>query len=272
MTGLLQDFRYALRQLRKSPGFAAVAVVTLALGIGANTAIFSVIQGVLLQPLPFHASDRLFAVWAESPEEKSVKTGASGPDFQDYKEQSHSFDGLAEVLPHFTYTLAGQGEPRTVICTGISYDFFPMLGMKPLLGRLYTPEEYHTDGVQVVISERFWRGQLGGDPHVLGRVLNLGGDDETVIGVMPVLPGLFPDTDVWAKVIPDFAWMRLRGNKFLTVLGRTKPGVSRAQAEQDLTAILRRPAGASSSAMVRLVPLKDEMVGQVRGELNIIAA
>jgi len=272
MSGLIQDLRYALRQLRKSPGFATVAILTLALGIGANTAIFSVIQGVLLRPLPFHDPDRLFAVWAESPEDKSIKTGASGPDFEDYKVQSHSFENLAELLPHFTYTLVGQGEPRTVICTGVSYDFFPMLGLQPLLGRLYTPEEYHTDGVQVVISERFWKRQLGGDSHVLGRVLNLGGDDQTVIGVMPTLPDLFPDTDVWAKVIPDFAWMRLRGNKFLTVIGRTKPGITRSQAEQELTAILRRAPGTSSAAAVKLVPLKNEVVGQVRAELNIIAA
>jgi len=272
MTGLIQDVRYALRQLRKSPGFAVVAIVTLALGIGANTAIFSVIQGVLLRPLPFHDPDHLFAVWAESQEEKSIKTGASGLDFQDYKEQSRSFEGLAELLPHFTYSLTGQGEPRNVICTGISYDFFPMLGVQPLLGRLYTPEEYHTDGVQVVISERFWRQQLGSDPHVLGRALNLSGGPQTVIGVMPSIPDLFPDTDIWAKVIPDFAWMRLRGNKFLTVIGRTKPGVSRAQAEQDLTAILRRAPGASSTSAVKLVPLKDELVGQVRAELDIIAA
>jgi predicted permease len=272
MNGLLQDIRYALRQLRRSPGFTTVAILTLALGIGANTAIFGVVQGVLLRPLPFHDPDHLFAVWAESPEEKSVRTGASGPDFQDYKEQSRSFEGLASVLPHFTYTLVGQGEPRTVICTGISYDFFPMLGVGPLLGRLYTPQEYHTDGVQVVIAERFWKEQLGGDPHVLGRVLNLGGDDATVIGVMPSLPDLFPDTDVWAKTIPDFEWMRLRGNKFLTVFARTKPGVSQAQAEQDLTAILRRALGASSSVAVKLVPLKNEVVGQVRAELNIISA
>jgi predicted permease len=272
MSGLTQDLRYALRQLRKSPGFATVAILTLALGIGANAAIFSVIQGVLLRPLPFHDPDHLFAVWAESPEDKSIKTGASGPDFEDYKEQSRSFENLAELIAHFTYTLVGQGEPRTVICTGISYDFFPMLGVQPLLGRLYTPEEYHTDGVQVVISERFWKEQLAGDPHVLGHVLNLGGDDATVIGVMPTLPDLFPDTDIWAKMIPDFAWMRLRGNKFLTVIGRTKPGITRALAEQDLTAILRRAPGASSSTTVKLVPLKNEVVGEVRAELNIIAA
>jgi putative ABC transport system permease protein len=271
MTSILQDFRYALRQLRKSPGFAAVTILTLALGIGANTAIFSVIQGVLLRPLPFHDPDHLFAVWAESPKEKSIKTGASGPDFQDYKEQSHSFEGLAEIIPHFTYTLVGQGEPRTVVCTGISYDFFPMLGIQPLLGRLYTPQEYHTDGVQVVIAERFWKEQLGGDPHVLGRVLNLGGDDAIVIGVMPTLPDLFPDTDIWAKMIPDFEWMRARGNKFLTVIGRTKPGVGKSQAEKELTAILRRAAGTSSGTAVKLVPLKNEVVGQVRTQLNIIA-
>ena len=201
MTGVLQDVRYALRQLRKSPGFTAVAVLTLTLGIGANTAVFSVVESVLLRPLPFQDSERLFAIWAAQKDQPD-KIGASMPEFQDYKDQSHSFEYIANMLSGWTFTWTGHGEPRTVNCTGISYDFFPMLGVKPYLGRLYTPEEYHVDGVQVVISHRFWKEQLGGDPHVIGRTLDLDGTPQTVIGVMPTLPDLFPETDVWAKDVP----------------------------------------------------------------------
>src|SRR5947208_1386358 len=213
----VHDLRFGVRILRKSPGFTAVAILTLALGIGANTAVFSVVESVLLRPLPFQNSGRLFAIWAVQ-KDQQVKIGVSMPEFEDYKDQSHSFEYMANMLSGWTITWTGQGEPRTVNCTGISYDFFPMLGIKPYLGRLYEPNEYHgVDSVQVVISYRFWKEQLGSDPHVIGRVLNLDGEAQTVIGVMPPVPDLFPQTDVWAKDMPDFQWMRSRGNKFLEV-------------------------------------------------------
>jgi len=194
------------------------------------------------------------------------------PEFEDYKGQSHSFEYMANLLSGWTYTWTGQGEPRTVNCTGISYDFFPMLGIKPYLGRLYEHDEYHLDGVQVVISYRFWKEHLGSDPHVIGRVLNLDGTAQTVIGVMPPVPDLFPETDVWAKDVPDFQWMQIRGNKFLDVVGRLNPGVTREQAEQELTAILRRGPGESPELSVHLVPLKDELTGGVRSQLQIVMA
>jgi predicted permease len=266
-----QDLRFGLRMLRKSPGFTVVAVLTLALGIGANTAVFSVVESVLVRPLPFQDSERLFAIWAAEKDQPD-RIGSSMPEFEDYKDQSHSFEYIANMLSGWTYTWTGQGEPRTVNCTGISYDFFPMLGVKPYLGRLYDPEEYHVDGVQVVISQRFWKEQLGSDPHVIGRILNLDGTAQTVIGVMPPVPDLFPETDVWAKMVPDFRWMRMRGNKFLDLFGRLKPGVTRGQAEQELTAILRRGPGESSEVSVHLVPLKDELTGNVRSQLQIVTA
>ncbi|MGB2666478.1 MAG: ABC transporter permease [Candidatus Acidiferrum sp.] len=267
----LQDIRYALRMLRKSPGFTTVAALTLALGIGANTAVFSVFESVLLRPLPFRDSERLVSIWAVQKGQVD-RIGASMPEFQDYKDQSHSFEHMANVLSGWTYTWTGQGEPRNVNCTGISYDFFPMLGVKPYLGRLYEPEEYHVDGVQVVISHRFWKEQLGSDPHVIGRSLNLDGTAQTVIGVMPSIPDLFPETDVWAKMVPDFRWMRMRGNKFLDLVGRLKPGVTRDQAEQELTAILHRGPGESPEVSVHLVPLKDELTGNARSQLQIVMA
>jgi putative ABC transport system permease protein len=257
--------------LRKSPGFALVAALTLGLGIGANTAVFSVVESVLLRPLPFQDSERLFAIWAARKGQPD-RIGASMPEFEDYKDQSHSFEHIASMLSGWTYTWTGQGEPRTVNCTGISADFFPMLGVKPSLGRLYAPEEYHVDGVQVVISQRFWKEQLGSDPHVIGRILNLDGTPQTVIGVMPSVPDLFPETDVWAKMVPDFQWMRMRGNKFLDLVGQLKPGVTREQAEQELTAILSRGQGESPDVSAHLVPLKDELTGNVRSQLQIAMA
>jgi predicted permease len=267
-----QDLRYALRILGKFPGFAIAVVLLLALGIGVNTAVFSIVDNVLLRPLPFPQQGRMFVAWAKSEEQGSAKIGASGLDFQDYQDQSRSFDYLADVLPRFTYTWTGQGEPRNLWCTATSADFFPMLGVRPLLGRLYAPEEYHIDGVQVVLAQRFWKEQLGGDPHVLGRVLVLGGEPATVIGVMPDMPDLYPDTDIWAKLVPDFAWMRLRSNKLMTVVGRLKPGVTPRQAEQELTSILRRAPAASQQLSVQLVPLRDELVGAVRTQLDIVMA
>ena len=266
-----QDLRFGLRMLRKSPGFTLVAVVTLALGIGANTAVFSVVESILLRPLPFRDSDQLVAIWATQ-KGQAARIGASMPEFEDYKAQSHSFEYLANSLSGWTYTWTGQGEPRNVNCTAISYDFFPMLGIKPYLGRLYTPAEYHVDGVQVVISYRFWTEQLGSDPHVVGRVLNLDGTAQTVIGVMPPVPDLFPETDIWAKIVPDFQWMRIRGNKFLDVVGQLKPGVTPGQADQELTAILQRGPGESQELSVHLIPLKDELTGNVRPQLHLVMA
>jgi hypothetical protein len=179
MDALLLDVRYALRALSRNAGFAIVVVLTLAIGVGANIAVFSVIESVLLRPLPFEHADRLVAVWTTTPR-GGPRMGTSGPAFADFKAQSRSFDYVAQVVPRFTYTWTGHGEPRTVICTGISADFFPMLGVHPVLGRLYAPEEYHVDGVQVVISQRFWREQLGGDPQIIGRVLMLDGTAQTV--------------------------------------------------------------------------------------------
>lgn len=269
---LLTDLRYGVRMLRRNPGFAVVMALTLALGIGVNTAIFSVVESVLLRPLPYHNPDRLFALWINSKEEGSARIGSSEPEFEDYKAQSRSFEYIASVMPRFTYIWDKPGEPRTVLCTGTSFDFFPMLGIKPLLGRLYTPEEYHVDGVQVVLSYKFWREQFGGDPHVLGRVLAFDGAVMTVIGVMPPLPDLFPDTDVWAKVVPDFDWMRVRSNHFLMLVGRIRKGMTREQAGRELTAILHRGPGESPASSVTLVPLKDEVTGKVRPQLEIVMA
>jgi putative ABC transport system permease protein len=270
MTGSVQEIRYVVRGLRRNPGFTIAVVVTLGICIGVNTAVFSILESILLRPLPFRNADHLVAIWSVPKDQTRTRISASGPEFEDYKHESRSLERLASVIPHFTYTWTGQGEPKTVNCTGVSFDLFPMLGVQPVLGRLYAPEEYQVDGVNVVISQRFWKEQLGEDPGVIGRVLNLDGTPQTIIGVVPPIPDLFPDTDIWAKIVPTFRWMQVRGNRFLMLLGQLKPGVTRDQAAAELTTILHRESGESQDASVRVISLKDELVGGVRTELELV--
>ena len=268
MTALLADLRFAFRGLRRSPGFTTLALLTLAIGIGVNTAVFSVLERVVLRPLPFEAADRLFVIRETS--RRQDRMGVSGPDFDDFYAQARSFDALAATVPYFTLTWTGDGEARTVKCAGVTKDVFPALGLRPFMGRLYTPEEYHVDGVQVVISRRFWKTQLASDPNVIGRVLHLDGTAQTIVGVMPDVPDLFPDVDIWAKIVPELEFMRWRQNHFLTVIGRLKATASPAQAAQELTAILRRAGPESRELTATVTPLKDELVGAVRTQLMIV--
>src|SRR4029077_803292 len=275
MTGLLQDLRYALRQMRNSPGFTTVSVLTLGLGIGANTAIFSVVHHVLLAPLGFSQPDRLFAIAETTPEQGSAKNKVSGPDFVDFREQSRSFSHIAAMIPMFTWTWTGNGDPKIVKCTGATEDLFPMLGVRALIGRLYAEREYtYLNNDTIVVSYKFWKNQLGGDPHVIGRVLHFEDDAETVIGVLPPVPDLFPDTDVWPKLTiqPSWDFMKWRNNKFLTVVGRLKPGISPTVAERELSEILRRGPGQAQDARVDLTTLKESQVGSVRLQLQVIMA
>ena len=265
--GFWDDIWFGLRMLRKQPGFTVVAILTLGIGIGATTAMLSVVQDVLVRPLPYAHSDRLYAVWASSESTGQTRVAASGPDFEDYLDQNRSFAHLAEYIPRFTFTWTGDGEPKLVTCTSVSEGFFPMLGIRPFLGRLYEPREYtYLENDTLIVSYNFWKNQLGGDPQVIGRVVHFEGVSETIVGVLPPLSDLFPDTDVWPKhtVRPSWPYMKWRGNKFLRVMGELKPGVTPAMAEEDLTAILRRVPEEPGDVRVHVVPLKQDLVGDVR--------
>lgn len=272
MNGFWQDLYWAIRLLRKAPGFAVTAAVMLALGIGANTAIFSVVHGVLIRPLPFHQPEQLFVISEDTGMSGTTAGGASGPDFDDYRDQNRSFEAITAIIPYFTYTFQSKEGPVLINCTAFSPQFFQVLGAKPLLGRVYEPHEYHVDGGNVIISYRFWQREFGGDPHIIGRTIGASGTPMRVIGVMPSLPDLFPNTDVWPTLVPDFPFMKWRNNKFLTVIGRLKRGVTPREAEQDLSSILRRAPGASASASVRLIPLKDYFVGPVKTPVQLLMA
>src|SRR3712207_1816652 len=190
MNTLLQDFRYALRKLAQQPGFTAVAVLTLALGIGANTAIFSVVNAVLLKPLPYPQPEQLVAVGAADTRE--VRTGSpdslSFPDFADFRAQNSSLAAMA-VYHDKVFALAGAGEAQSVRGQRVSGEFFDVLGIKPALGRTFTREEEVAgggpNGLTAVLSYEFWQRQFRGEEGVLGQVLMLDGQPHTVIGVMP---------------------------------------------------------------------------------------
>src|SRR5215470_10803905 len=265
--GFWDDIRFGVRLLRKQPGFAVVAILTLGIGIGACTAMLSLVHDVLLRPLPYAHSDRLYAIWASSESTGQMKVAASGPDFVDYLEQNRSFSHMAEYVPLFTFTWTGDGEPRLVNCTAPTEQFFTMFGIRPYLGRLYEPREFtYLENDTLIVSYRFWKNQLGGDPQVIGRVVHFEGQNQIIVGVLPPMSDLFPNTDVWPKLTirPSWPYMQWRGNKFLRMMGELRPGVTPAMAEEDLTAILRRAPEEPRDVQVHLVPLKQDLVGNVR--------
>jgi putative ABC transport system permease protein len=210
--GVWDDIRFALRMLRKQPGFAVIAILTLGVGIGATTAMLSVVQDVLVRPLPYADSARLYAIWASSESMGQNQIAASGPDFIDYLEQNRSFAHLAEYIPRFTFTWTGDGEPKLVNCTAASEQFFATLGIRPYLGRLYEPREYtYLENDTLIVSYRFWKNALGADPHVIGRVVHFEGQSQTIVGVLPPMSDLFPDTDVWPKLTTRPSWPYMSG-------------------------------------------------------------
>ncbi|HEY4903146.1 MAG TPA: ABC transporter permease [Candidatus Sulfotelmatobacter sp.] len=245
MSGLIQDFRYALRQLRKNPGFTAVAVVTLALGIGANTAVFSVIDAVMLRPLPYYHPQRLI-------EAKSTDTHRAGrsiaicyPDFFDWRSQNRTLEHLVSYHDN-QFTLTGLDRPVEVDTEVVSWDLLPALGIRPELGRGFVPDEEKSGTRVVLISHALWASQFGADPAIIGRSVRLSGDLYTVIGVMPAsfrFPVNKPRNSIWTTLAVDRdpsdpkPVTEERGSHFLNAFGRLKPGVTVAQADQDLLTI-----------------------------------
>src|SRR5436190_13834898 len=190
MTTVLTNIKYAFRMLAKSPGMTAVAVVTLALGIGANTAIFSVVNAVVLRSLPYRNPDRLVALWSNVPEHGRWRV--SPANFFDWKKQATSFSEMA-TYGAWTLTLTGNGEPEQLMGTNAGQGYFATVGIQPQLGRTFAPEEYEPGKGQVVIlGHSFWQRRFGGNPAILNRSITLNGASYTIVGVMP--PGIFP---VW---------------------------------------------------------------------------
>lgn len=240
MTGLLQDVRYALRMLRKRPGFTAVAVITLALGIGANTTIFNSVNAMLLRPFPFPNLDRIVTVWETVPKQNDTHLSPAPANFRDWSEQSTQFSHLAAVRG-WDANLTGGNVAEHVEGSQVTADFFSLLGMSPQLGRNIGSADFQ-GGVApvVVISNGFWQQHLGGDPGLVGRQLLLNGQKFTVIGITS------PDFDfptgskIWAPLDLSGPANEDRENHYLTVFGRLKDGVSISQAQAKLDTVAAR--------------------------------
>src|SRR5215472_10119993 len=270
---LRADLRYARRGMRRSPGFFFTAVIMLGLGSGLNAGIFSVFAHVLLAPLRFPDPGNLYLVRSHAPSLGDAPRAASGPDFRDFRDQGTTLSEVAAAIGYFSEPWTGDGIPRVVKCTGPTQQFFSVMGIRPVMGRLYTATEYSVlDTSSVLISAKFWKEQLGGDPHVIGRRITIGGASQTIVGVLPTMSDLYPISDIWLTLTTEPAWpfMNWRANKFLDVVARLKPGVRRDAAEQQLTSIVRRGRDEPNDVQVQLTPLKDFIVGPVTKQLSII--
>lgn len=267
MTGLIEDFRYAARQLSKKPAFTAVAAITLALAIGANTAIFSIVNAVLLAPLPYPHVDRLVMIWERNRTREERAFPISAGDFTRWKQENDVFDDIAASYDN-ELTLTGSGEPKLVLGYAITPNYFRVLQVAPRLGRTFTDEEARTETQVVVLSDKFWRTTLHGDPEILGKSITLDAKPYTVIGVMPAAFNQPPRTEVWMPFAISPAASIDYEHRYLRVLGRLKPKVSTAEAQLRMDALERRIAAQHAETEggneTWVEPLRQQLSGDIR--------
>ena len=278
---LLQDLRYGARMLLKSTGFTSIAGATLALGIGANTAVFSLVNSILLRQLPFRQPEQLVGAFSRRPDHD--KMPFTIPDFIDYQDQNQGLSGIA-AYANWSATLTALGEPERLQGLRISANAFEMLGVEAVVGRALLPAD-DTPGQQhvVVLSYGFWRRRFGADPQLVGKTLTLNGASYTVVGVLPpqfffpIREAELREAELAVPLAPDAdPWRGVRtSTNFLRALARLKPGVTREQAEADLTAVAERlrrqyPVSNARKLGVRLSPLHEEVVGDFRLALWVL--
>jgi predicted permease len=272
-----QDVRFGLRMLGKRPVFTSVALLTLSLGIGANTAIFSVVNAVLLRPLPYEDSERIVRVWNTFAPRGLTRQPVSEPEFVEFRDQSKSFEHVAAYVTG-ALTLTGAGEPDRVVATESSAALFSVLGVRPELGRTFSAEEEQAGRPEViVVSHRLWQRRFGADPGLIGKTLTLNGRGRTVVGIMP--HGFnYPtgEVDLWAPLTVDPAATNL-GIHYLDVIARLKPGGTLEQAQAEMGAVFDRLMQKypeyykdAAGAGVSLVPLHEQVVGDVRPALLVL--
>ncbi|HMD96751.1 MAG TPA: ABC transporter permease [Terriglobia bacterium] len=281
MTTLMQDLRYALRMMVKSPGFTAVALITLALGIGVNTAIFSVVNAVVLKPLPYPDATRLVTIWVTEPSGPGNLYPDTGPDFVDWKAQNKVFDGMAAVTIA-SATLTGTAEPLQLEGFEVSPEIFPLLGATPFLGRNFTTDETQSghDGV-VILSHGLWQRAFGGDRSVVGTKITLDGRPMIVAGVMPrdfQFPHIWGNKpEYWIPINlqkPD--WRKSRGNHWMWVIGRMKSGVTLDRAKADMETIsnqlTQQYPDTNTGVVAKVVTLQGRLTENVRPALLVLFA
>jgi putative ABC transport system permease protein len=266
MGALAQDLRYALRQMRKNPGFTAVAIVTLALSIGATTAIFSVVYGVLLRPLPYNDPDRIMAIFEVTT--KGTRNRLADPNFDDFRDQSRSFQGIAKYSAYMA-PVAGASQPSRSMVAHISPDFFSIFRVQPIIGRdLTTTDAKKSAAPVVLISYGYWKQYLGSSPDLSQLHLKIDKTDFSVIGVLPQGFQFPQDADLW--VAADRGGENpSRSSHNFDAVGRLRDGVTLAQANAEISSIGRRIHDAASEQNdfllkdAAVVPLQDSMTRQV---------
>ena len=277
METLLKDIRYGVRGLVKRPGFTAIALITLALGIGANTAIFSVVNAVLLRPLQFKDPEQLVVVWEDATFAGFPRNTPAPANYIDWKNQSQSFADMAATA-ETSFNLTGDGEPERVSAHAVTANFFPLFGVQPLIGRSFLPEEDQPGANKVVvISHSLWQSRYGGDRNILNRDIQLNGEKHTVIGVMPAgfqfMEGF---VRLWVPLALSPEEMANRGGHYLKVVGRLKPGVELVQAQADMDAVMSRlardyPAATFNGKLGAIVtPMREQLVGEARSSLIVL--
>ena len=282
METLWQDVKFSARMLAKRPGFAAVAVITLALGIGANTAIFSVVRGVLLRPLPYADPERLVWLWERQP--SLDRAPFSGADFLDYESQTKSFDHVVAVRP-LNFTLTGQGDPERVRGGVATPNIFAALGKRPVLGRDFAADDAKPGAPRVaLLTFGYWQRRFGGDAGVVGRSIALNEASVTIVGVLPQGFTFMRDVELWLNPrhripevfsgLPDDPTLNRRAH-YLSVFGKLKPGVTLAQANADLDAVAKRlqqQYASNAGHTASLVSLYDLVTSDVRPTLLLLSA
>jgi putative ABC transport system permease protein len=289
MEALLKDVRYAFRDLLKRPGFTAIVVITLALGIGANTAIFSVINAVLLNSLPYKEPGRIAMLWGKNPQLHLNMTEfpIAYSDFIDLRAQSQSFESLSALYPN-SVNLAGDAAPEHVGGANVSANFFQMLGIAPALGRSFLSDEEQLGKDKVVIlSNDLWQRRFGSDPGLVGKTIRLDGESNTVVGIMPavfefpqrndmLLSYGFPrQVEVWKPITPEIQELKSRGNHVLIVMGRLKAGITLPQAQSEVSSLATNLARQNPNFLfpdwnVALVPLQEQVIGKIRPALMVL--
>jgi putative ABC transport system permease protein len=276
MGTLWQDLRFGLRVLAKQPAFTLVAIVTLALGVGANTAIFSVVNGVLLRSLPYPDPDRLVVLWEA--DAKSRQIHVSQPNFEDWRAGQQSFESVSAHTGRWggPATVTGGSEPERAHAVGVFQDFFRVLGVEPAAGRAFAPDEHRAGAARVVVvSHGFWQRRLGGASDLAGRRLTIEGLSHEIVGVLPAGFAYPAETDLWfpQETAGDGG---ARSAKNFAVVARLKQDVTVEQAQADMTTVARRLEqqypDSNRGAGVAVVPLKDQLVGQVRPALLVLMA
>ncbi len=273
METLWQDVRFGLRMLAKAPAFTALAVITLALGIGANTAMFSIVNAVLLEPLPFRHPGQLVQLWETEPAPGHYPF--AGPDYLDWQRESRTLAGASLYTWGQNASVSGEGQPQQAIVVKAEANFFPLLGVQPLLGRTFAKGEDAAGRDHVaVLSYGFWQRQFGGRRNIIGQTVELDAQSYTIIGVMPVWFRFPASTDLWAPMNMGPKALGQRGNHSYPAIGRLKPGVTVQQAQAELSTIAARLAkqypDSNKDIGAVVVPLKQQLVGRSRTQILVL--